>query len=442
MNSYFYWCGAGRWFKILATKEDCVGTLGEPMTEMPHSDSRAYFLDNIRSTVIVFVVLFHAILPYTQVCPWWYVVDPPPLGFSFYFIVFLDAVMMSSLFLIAGLLAWSSYDRKGLARFVAGKVRRLVVPFFLCTLFLSPIMPFIRQSLRAAGSGEEPPGFLNFWLDFLAGGTKILSGSPDTSTEIVVNQYWFLMLLFVFFAGFSVHARMQTRRSSACPTNTARRPRSRLVWIGRIAAFTLAIGLVYATLCHLLPANDWLTLGGLWQVQPTKVPIYLGFFLAGAHIGRRKLLPEILDVASPGVWLTSAAFITAVYFTTVLMTVGAPDASATLVIASRLLRLFLTVSVSLGLLTLFYRRIDRETTIWRELCSNSYNIYLIHMTLLVVLHLLVLSWPVPSLFKLASVSILALAGSYLISRFLVNKSAAAAVAGMALLFICMCLAFR
>jgi hypothetical protein len=33
-------------------------------------------------------------------------------------------------------------------------------------------------------------------------------------------------------------------------------------------------------------------------------------------------------------------------------------------------------------------------------------------------------------------------GSYVTSRFLVNKSAAAAVAGMALLFIGMCLAFR
>jgi membrane-bound acyltransferase YfiQ involved in biofilm formation len=387
------------------------------------------------------VVLFHAIMPYTQICPWWYVVDGPPIAYSFHFIVFLDAVMMPILFLIAGLLAWPSYTRKGVAGFMAGKVNRLVVPFALCTLFFSPIMPFIRQSLRAVGSGEEPLGFWNFWLGFLSGGTRILSGSPDTSTEIVVNQYWFLALLFIFFAGFSVHAWTQGGRSGVHPATADLGRRSRIAWIGWIAAFSFAVGLAYATLCHFIPANTWLTLGGLWQVQPTKVPIYFGFFLAGAYIGRRNLLPEVLEVTSPVVWLTTAAIATAAYFVTVLKTAGVADASVALVIASRLLRLFLTVSVSLVLLTLFHRRINSETTIWRELASSSYNIYLLHMTPLVALQLLARSWPVPSSFKFAAVSLLTIVGSYLTSRFLVNKSSTAAVVAMALLFVGMCLVF-
>jgi fucose 4-O-acetylase-like acetyltransferase len=430
---------------------------GGPVTETAHSSSRAFYLDNIRSIVIVFVVLFHAILPYFDGCPWWYVVDPPPISFSFFFIVFLDPVLMPILFLISGLFAWPSFDRKGAAHFLDGKVRRLLVPFVLCTLLFSPIMPFIRQSLRAAGSGEQPRGFWNFYLDFLADGTTILTGSPDTSTEIVVNQYWFLMLLFIFFAGFSVYARMQARgpgelpataaraagvRAAATHTTTDPPPRSRLAWVGWIVAFTLVLGLIYAALCLFIPPNLWVTFGGLWQFQPTKVPIYLGLFMAGAYIGRRRLLPEILDMARPWVWLTAAAFITVAYFTTVLKTTGVPDAAATLVLASRLLRLFLVMSVSLALLTLFHRRLDRQTTVWRELGSSSYNIYLIHMTPLVVLQLIAISWPVPSSFKFAAVSLLTLVGSYVTSRFLVNKSAAAAVAGMALLFIGMCLAFR
>jgi hypothetical protein len=385
--------------------------------------------------------------------------DPPPIGLSFLLIVLLDALMMPLLFLIAGLFAWPSYNRKGFAGFLDGKVRRLFVPFVLCTLLFSPIMPFIRQSLRAAGSGEEPLGFWRFWLEFLAGGTRIITGSPDTSTEIVVNQYWFLALLFMFFVGFAVHGRMQAGAAGAnqsaangvpgqaaagpAPSSHApgNGPRSRSAWLGWIAGFTLVVGLAYAALCYLLPPNNWVTLGGLWQVQPTKVPIYLGFFMAGVYIGRRRLLPDILGIAGPGSWSTVAAIGTIAYLATVFATAGVPDASPALVFASRLLRLFLAVSAYLALLTLFHGRVNRETTVWRELASNSYNIYLIHMTPLVVIQLLAIPWPVSSSFKFVAVSLLTLLVSYVTSRFLVNKSAAATVAAMGLLFMAMCLVF-
>ena len=167
--------------------------------------SRIYYLDNIRSIVIVFVVLFHAILAYGAVGRWWYVVDPPPIPHSFIFIAVMDVLMMPILFLIAGLLARPSFARKGARPFMAGKVKRLLFPFLLLTVLFSPIMPFIRQYLRAAGSGIEPAGFWPFWLSFIKSGTKIYASPVMASTELVVNQYWFLMLLFIFFAGYTLY---------------------------------------------------------------------------------------------------------------------------------------------------------------------------------------------------------------------------------------------
>ena len=105
---------------------------------------------------------------------------------------------MPILFLIAGMHAWPSFERKGVVRFMASKMKRLVFPFLLCTFLFSPIMPFIRQSLRAKSSGGEPESFWSFWLGFLKSGTQIHSGNASTSLDIVVNQYWFLMLLFIF----------------------------------------------------------------------------------------------------------------------------------------------------------------------------------------------------------------------------------------------------
>jgi surface polysaccharide O-acyltransferase-like enzyme len=411
------------------------------MKELIYTDSRLHYLDNIRSIVIVFVVLFHAVLAYTQGCPWWYVTDPPPIPYSFYFIVFLEPILMPILFFIAGLLAWPSFERKGAYLFMVGKVKRLIIPFLLCTFLFSPILPFIRQSLRAENSGSDPAGFWSFWLSFLKSGSKIHSGSASHSPDIVVNQYWFLLLLFLFFAGFCLYALMRGKMLNGRSDRSPKEPASRAAWLGLITIFSLVIGVIYALVCLFIEGNVWVTLGSLWQMQPAKIHIYLGFFLAGIYIERRNLLHGILDIAHPEVWFASAALITAAYLTTVMKTAGIADASMTLVLASRFLRIFLVVTVSLWLLTFFHRRLNKSTSFWLELSANSYNIYLIHMVPQVVLQLLALSLPVPSLFKYGIVSLLTLLVSYLASRFLVKRSSTTTILSLVLLFIFMSLVF-
>jgi hypothetical protein len=302
-------------------------------------------------------------------------------------------------------------------------------------------MPFIRQSLRAMSRGNEAPGFLSFWIDFFKNSFNLHSGAVGTSTEIAVNQYWFLLLLFLFFAGFFLYAWLRGKNPGRKHTIFSRVPKSRTEWLGVITGFSLFLGLIYAIICMFMDGSTWVTFGGLWQFQPAKVHIYLGLFLAGAYVERRKLLPGIQDIARPVVWLIVAILFTIAYFITVMKTMGIPDASIFLVIASRFLRLLVLASVLLWLLTFFKRYVNKSTLLWRELSSNSYNIYLIHMPPLVVIQFLALSWPVPSLFKFLGVALLTLAFSYLVSRFLVKKLPVLTVFVLILLFICLVLVF-
>ena len=412
------------------------------MKDLPSIDSRIHYIDNIRSIIIVLVVLFHAILPYVFVCPWWYVNDPPPVPYSFLFVVLLDAIMMPVLFFVAGLLARPSYERKGPRLFMAGKVKRLIFPFLLLTIFFSPIMPFIRQSLRAAGSGVAPAGFWPFWTSYITSGTKLYSSPVMGSTELIVNQYWFLMLLFVFFAGFCLYSWMRNRKQGDPTGRIAVEPKSRAAWLGSIAIFCLVIGSLYALIGRFIGGTAWVTLGSLCQVQPAKIPIYLGFFLAGIFIERRNLMPDILHITRPLAWFAAAVLFTAAYFTAASMTVGVQEVSLALVITAQILRIFLLASATLWLLTLFHSRVNRATTLWRELSANSYNIYLIHMVVTVVFQMMVMTLPVPSVLKFGIVSLLTLLACYLASRFVVNRSSAAAVTAVIIVFVLMSLAFR
>ena len=91
------------------------------MTRSRPAKSHLHYIDNIRSVIIVFVVFFHGILSYTLICPWWYVIDDPPIHYSIVFILFLDIIMMPALFFISGLFAWPSYERKGAYHFMSAK---------------------------------------------------------------------------------------------------------------------------------------------------------------------------------------------------------------------------------------------------------------------------------------------------------------------------------
>ena len=412
------------------------------MKDLPSVVSRIHYLDNIRSIIIVLVVLFHAILPYVFVCPWWYVNDPPPVPYSFLFVVLLDATMMPILFFVEGLLARPSYERKGSRLFMAGKVKRLLYPFLLCTIFFSPIMPFIRQSLRTGASGGGPAGFWPFWISYITSGTKIHSSPVMASRDLIVNQYWFLMLLFIFFAGFCLYNWMRDRKQGKHTGRIAGKPKSRAVWLGSIALFCLVIGSLYTFICQFIGSTVWVTLGSLCQIQPAKIPIYLGFFLAGIFIERRNLMPDILDITRPRAWFAASALFTAAYFTAVAKTVGVQEVSLTLVIVSQILRIFLLASVLLWLLTLFHNRVNKATTLWRELSANSYNIYLIHMVVTVVFQMMIMTLPVPSILKFGIVSLLTLLVSYLAGRFIVNRSSTTAILVVIIVFVLMNLTFR
>jgi hypothetical protein len=349
--------------------------------------------------------------------------------------------MMPALFFISGLFAWPSFERRGANHFINGKFKRLMIPFLLCTFLLSPIMPFIRESVRVLNNGGESPGFLSFWIDFFKGSLNVHSGVVSVDTELAINQYWFLLLLFLFFAGFAVYAWVQGRIKMSRQTLFSRSPKSRTQWVLVITFFSLILGIIYAMICSIIDGTTWTTFGGLWQFQPAKVHIYLGVFLAGIYVERRKSLSGILNIAHPAVWLLVAILFTVAYFTAVMQTMGVPDPSPIMITASRLLRLMVLMSFLLWLLTFFQRSVNKSTLVWRELSSNSYNIYLIHMTPLVAIQFLALSWPVHSLFKFIAVSLLTLLLSYLISRFLVRKFPYLSILALVFIFIIMVLIF-
>src|ERR1019366_8204131 len=106
------------------------------MPGQAQSNARLGYIDNLRSTMIVWVVVFHTAITYSHIGSWYYS-DPKPADevSSFVFLtleVHSQAFFMGLLFLLAGYFVSGAFDRKGIRRFMADRFVRLGVPSLVC----------------------------------------------------------------------------------------------------------------------------------------------------------------------------------------------------------------------------------------------------------------------------------------------------------------------
>ena len=155
------------------------------MSSQSQPNARLGYIDNLRSTMIVWVVAFHTAITYSHIGSWYYS-DPRPEG-KVSAIVFLtfeahsQAFFMGILFLLAGYFVPGAFDRKGFRRFMADRFVRLGLPSLL---YIFVIQPFLMHYLLRAGKR----GMADYYRTYLASGDWLTDGGP----------MWFAIALLIF----------------------------------------------------------------------------------------------------------------------------------------------------------------------------------------------------------------------------------------------------
>ena len=98
-------------------------------TEVGNVTERLLYIDNLRLTIVAFVVMHHLAVTVSGFGSWYYVMPInldalSTIWFAFY-LGFQQGYFMGVMFMIAGYFAAASYDRKGFGRFVGDRFRRL-----------------------------------------------------------------------------------------------------------------------------------------------------------------------------------------------------------------------------------------------------------------------------------------------------------------------------
>lgn len=336
-------------------------------------EDRVFFLDDLRTIIIVLVVVYHAGGVYESTGAWasfWIVDDPATNAFSGLLGLVLDIFLMATMFFISGYFTPASLNDRTAWMFIKGKFKRLALPWIIAVLTLVPLYKVI--FLRSRNLPQED------WL------TYFHISSPTSQ-----NWLWFLPVLLLF-----------NLLYLAISKSGIRLPRVSL----RTAAIGIfLVGWAYSTGMDLLDLRGW-TLTWLIDFQNERLLIYFMFFLFGALCGKRgafdakpgnKRLYTVVNAVS---WIPITIY--AVFLIFPLLNPG--EIIVSKILDRVILWLFFQISLFCLVFTMietFWRYRNKEGKLSRELNRNSYYVYIIHLIVLGGLASSMLDTAMPSLSK-------------------------------------------
>lgn len=340
---------------------------------------RLYFADNLRTFLIVLVILQHLAITYGSPTGMWYIhegiVDLPA---GFVYVVFLavnQAFFMGLLFLLAGYFTPGSYDRKGAGPFLGDRALRLAIPIAVFIFLINPIMAY-------AINGFQVP-----LQDYLMSNPFVGLG---------FGPLWFIEALLFF-----TFAYMAWRIIKPSPTKPRPVPSNRAILL-----FGLLLGAVSFALRTVLPIGYVLAIPGF---QIPFFPQYIALFIVGLIAYRSNWIQSMPKSAgqlwgkiSVGLLLVFPVIVvTGTYAGGLGSFAGGWTWQAA---AYAFWEQMFCIAVSVGLIVWFREKFNTQNRFTKALAESSYGAYLIQAPILVYLAIALQNVEMPLLLKFAIVS--------------------------------------
>jgi peptidoglycan/LPS O-acetylase OafA/YrhL len=380
-------------------------------TTMPHhlpstaatqpAGERNLPLGYLRGLVTLLVVLHHTLLAYMRFAP----PGQPPMDASLFWtafpivdsqrwagadliVGFNDTFFMSLMFLISGVFAWPSLQRKGSGVFVRDRLWRLGLPFVLAAALLAPLAYYPTWLASPTHTGS-------FWQQWL--GLGVWPAGPA----------WFLWVLLAFGVVAALVSLVAPAWGSALGRVAARLGQRPLAFF---LTLLLVSSLVYLPMAAWFDPSRWL-MAGPFFVQISRLPHYFVYFLAGVAIGAHGSTRGLL--ASDGrlarrwpLWVLLSLLAFGISTITVIAIVGTlahGGPGQGLAAFGNFTYVLSCASASFALLALFTRFVRRARVAIDSLGANAYGIYLLHYVAVIWLQYALLSMPLPALAKIVLV---------------------------------------
>jgi peptidoglycan/LPS O-acetylase OafA/YrhL len=237
---------------------------------------RLHWIDWLRVAAIAGVFVFHTLRPFDSTG--WHVKNAETNDLIGASQIFFSTFGLAVLFLLAGAGVWFALRKRTWRVFLGERTARLLVPFIVGTLLLSPVQAFIEAANRQTVTSSLPD-FVGWW----SGAADRLASAGFTPAVFGLGYHlWFLGFLFAFsVVGLPVFAALRSPRGAGAIASLGSRVAATP---GATLLFAVPIGALILAFAPLgTDEHDWVEFG--W---------YFAYFVIGfVLLADERFLPAV-----------------------------------------------------------------------------------------------------------------------------------------------------
>ncbi|WP_417390068.1 acyltransferase family protein [Gimesia sp.] len=366
-------------------------------SEKQTATARFYYLDSMRSILMMLGVVLHGALIYSS-GDHWIVSDSHKSEFFTILDSVIHAFRMPAFFIIAGFFSMMSLKKYGVRTFLHVRLTRILVPLFFTAVLINSLELYFRTTIL-----QNTPMTVTHFL------TQVLP--REWIAGEWVSHLWFLLTLIQFFAvGIALFA--LKNQFSRLPhfersVSSLRKncyfllllPISDITWS---VAARLAPDIFHGSLfCGLLNLEDFM--------------VYLPYFLVGLWLFHDRLLQDEFHSIARWEW---GALVLSVLTHHLLENAHGLNQESFLRIYSTGLIFALSSHICY---VLFYKFMNRDSQVFRYLSDASYSIYLFHHLCVIVIGYLLLNAQIAIGYKFLMVELGTISITLAIHHFLILR---------------------
>ncbi|HKI90596.1 MAG TPA: acyltransferase family protein, partial [Draconibacterium sp.] len=337
--------------------------------------TRVYFLDNLRTFLILLVVILHSGMTYEQgFDAFWIVSDPAKWNPIALVRLYLDLFVMFMLFFISGYFIPNSVKNKNAWEFIKSKFKRIMIPWIIAVFTLIPAYKAI--FLFARGLPQE--SWFSYFHFFERTGTD-LAFFANNPTQ---NWLWFLPVLFLFqivYLGLSKINILKIKIS-----------------LKTAVGVTFVLGVICSMIISEAGLKGW-THSAIFDFQNERLLVYFMSFLLGSLCNKLNVFkgtkPNYKIYIASNVTLTISLVIFTVVALNLFYNLVEPGRNHFFIsdFVDRVIYYASAILIMLSFLQVFIHvfqfNLNKTNAVLNELSKNSYSVYIIHMIVLGVIAL-------------------------------------------------------
>ena len=332
--------------------------------------TRVYFLDNLRTFLILLVVILHAGMTYEQgFDAFWIVSDPTKWNPIALVRLYLDLFVMFMLFFISGYFIPHSLKHKSSWEFIKSKFKRIMIPWIIAVFTLIPAYKIL--FLYSRGIPQES------WYSYFHIFERTETDLAFFANNPTQNWLWFLPVLFVF----------QLIYLGLAKTNVLKINIS----LKTAVVLTFVLGVIYSMIISEAGLKGW-THSPLLDFQNERLLVYFMSFLLGSLCNKLNVFegekPNYKIYIASNVMLTISLGVFTVVALNLFYNLVDPNRNHFFIseFADRLVYYSAAILAMLSFLQIFIHafrfNLNKTNAMLSELSKNSYAVYIIHMIVL------------------------------------------------------------